>query len=116
MSGLDIPERARQAATDAVAADGAVELTVAVHVAPIAAKAALMSAHDLLLRCADGREEYARGAPADQRAVLLIEARVLRCAARVAAGDRFAAMSLLPSWQWTPDLTDTLDPEGADRG
>ena len=55
---------------------------------------------ELLLRCADGRKEYAANAPDDQALILNCEASVLERAARIVQGDFQPCYGLLPSWRW----------------
>lgn len=58
----------------------------------------------LLRSAADGRREYAAGAPDRTSAVLLAEASTLDTAARIAAGDYGPLYDLLPSWRWTEEM------------
>jgi hypothetical protein len=83
----------------------AVERGVPVHWwMPAVSPPPMVSTAELLRRCADGRAEYAAGAPEPQRSALLTEANTLRWAARMVDGDRTVALHLLPSWRWTDDL------------
>lgn len=66
-------------------------------------------AHVTLLRAvADGRREYARGAPDDMRSTLLTQAQAFELAARIVGGDTGPLYGLLPSWRWTDEMAESL--------
>lgn len=56
-----------------------------------------------LRRLAAGRREYAKGAPAEMRHLLLCEADVLDAAVKVANGSKLTMMGLIPTWWWGDD-------------